>query len=161
MPSYQLRMKKDQRLEDFFQSMIRDAWDVAARYLDVAKIEQDDFRNFEAETRIGLQPFISAYDLCGSFTECADEVEGSPWLDYDDHIYHLVLPSTLPQFLEQLSYFSFQPIQHLAKAGLEQLVYEMIQNVFRRHLAQHIYYNPFCHRMTICKDSRPVYPWML
>lgn len=160
MVTYQLRLGKDQRLEDFVESMVKEIWDVAAAYLDPMKIQSGDFRRFENETRVALQPFIGAYDLCGSFAECADEIEGAPWLDYDDRIYHLNLPGTFPEFIEQLSFTSMESILHLTKPRFGVLVYETIQEVFRRNLAQHLYYNPVCRRIAVCRDSLPVHPEM-
>jgi hypothetical protein len=152
-------MRKDQQMEDFFQTMVKNAWEVAKKYFDAGKIQPEDFSDFEAETRNGFQPFIGAYDLCGSSTECADEVEGAPWLDYDDQIYHLILPNTFAEFIGQLSYFSFHSVRHLAKPGLEELVHEVIAGVFRRHLAEYTYFNPICGRADICNDSRAINPW--
>lgn len=160
MAAYQLRMRKDWRLDDFVESIVKEIWDLTVQYLDQRKIQPDDFRRFQEETKFVLQPFIGAYDLCGSFTECADEVEGAPWLDYDDRIYHLTLPGTFPEFIEQLSFDSLESIGNLIEPKFGALIYETVQNVFRRNLAQHLYYNPVCRRIAVCKDSRPIHPGM-
>ncbi len=159
MNRYQLRMNKDEPLEDFFQAMVRNAWEVAKEYFDPKKMQLEDFSDFEAETRNGLRPFLCTYDLCGLSPECAEEVEGAPWLDYEDRIYHLFLPNTFAEFIGQLSFFSFHSVKHLAKPGMEELVREMIAGVFRRHLSQHLYFNPICGHGEICNDSRPINPW--
>jgi hypothetical protein len=159
MKRYQLRLQKNQSFADFFQIMVEEAWKTAEPYLDEKTIQPEDFSDFVAETRIGLKPFVNAYNLCGSSAECSDEVEGAPWLDYSDRIYFLFLPKTFDDFIEQLSFFSFYTIKHLPKKGLEELVRERLATVFRRHLAGHIYYNPICGHAAICDDSRPMDAW--
>src|SRR5688500_9268058 len=130
MPAYQLRLKKDQLLDNFVESIAKEIWELAAGYLDDRMIQRDDFRLFENETKIAMQPFIAAHDLCGSFPECTDKVEGRPWLDYKDRIYLFHLPGTFPEMIEELSLSSLDSIRRLTKPGFEELVYETIQSVF-------------------------------
>ncbi len=159
MPRYQLRVTSEQRLEDLFRSMVRKAWEVAEKQFDPRKLQPEDFTDFEAETRYSLRPFISTYDLCGMSSECSDEIEGGPWLDYEDRIYHLTFPSTFTDFVDELSLSAFHTIKHLAREGKEETVYEAIRSAFRYELAEHLYYNPACGLLDICSDSQPVNPW--
>jgi hypothetical protein len=158
MVAYQLRLRKDQRLQDLVEAMVKEIWDFSLRYLDERKIHPGDFRDFEEATRFALEPFTGAYDRCGSYPECTDKVKGAQRLDYDDRIYFLTLPCAFPDFIEQLSIDSLQSIQHLTKPKFGALIYETIQDVFCRNLAQHLYYNPVCGRIAVCNDSHPIHP---
>ena len=157
MPAYQLRLEKERSLMDFIDSIADEVWAQAFECFDPGRIRPDDLERFREEAKISLQPYLSAYDLCGTFPECAEEVEGRPWLDYEDRIYFLNLSCTFPQFIEGLSARSLESIRPLIKPKCTALVYETIQESFRRHLAQHLYYNPACRRIEVCRESRPVH----
>jgi hypothetical protein len=159
MPRYQIRTTKNEGLEKLFSEVVDKAWTAASQYFDPRQMQPEDRDDFISATRTSLRPYISTFDLCGLGTECADEIEGGPWLDYEDHVYHLVVPDTFNEFVHQLALSAFHTIQHLPKKNSDQSAYEAIENVFRREFAEHLYYNPACGRIDLCSDSRPVNPW--
>jgi len=159
MPRYQLRISKGQQFVNLFDSMVKKAWKDAEKHFDPRKIQPEDYADFEEATRRTLHPYISTYDLCGIAVECSDEVEGAPYLDCDDEVYHLVFPDTFDEFLGQLSYAAFHSVKHLPKSGMQSAVYEVIENAFRQELADHLFYNPACGRIELCSFSRYRDPW--
>jgi hypothetical protein len=144
-------------IEDVLATMVRKSWDRCKPYLDERHRTPEDYADFEMEIRIGIKPYLAAFDLCGLVPECAEEIEGNPLVGYEDRLYHLILPYTFAEFIDQLSYSAFHSIKHLLKQrepGLEEL-----RNTFRRELGNYLYYNPACGRIAICDGSKPVDPW--
>ena len=158
MSAYQLRMKRELSLEDFLGSVAKEIWNLVSGCLDRKKIQPDDFVRLETATKMSLQPYLRAYDLCGTFPECTNQVECAPRLDFDDQIFLLSLPGSFPAFIEQLSVTTLDSISHLARPNFSALIYDSVQDVFRRNFAQHLYYNPACRRIPACKDSLPIHP---
>lgn len=159
MPRYQIRTMKDQSFEKLFVEVIDKAWKAASPYFDSRQLQPEDRNDFEEATRGSIRPYISTFDLCGLANECTDDIEGGPWLDYNDRIYHLVVPETFSEFIHGLAESAFHSIQHLPVSGSEEPAFEAVENAFRREFAEHLYYNPACGRIDLCSDSRPINPW--
>jgi len=157
MPRYQLRLPGNLRIEDVISNMLRNAWETCTPYFDERHKTENDYADFTSETHIGMKPFLAAFDLCGLVPECAEEIEGNPMVDYEDKLYHLILPYTFAEFVDQLSYSAFFSIKHLLKekdSGLQ-----ILRSVFRRELSNYLYYNPACGRIPICDGSKHIDPW--
>ena len=157
MPRYQLRLPNNLLIEDVIASMIVHAWDACKPNFDERHMTENDYLDFTSEIQIGMKPYLAAFDLCGLVPECAEEIEGNPMVDYEDRLYHLILPYTFAEFVDQLSYSAFYSVKHLLKekdSGLQTL-----RNIFRRELANYLYYNPACGRIAICDTSKHISPW--
>jgi hypothetical protein len=157
MPRYQLRLPNNLAIEDVVTNMVKNAWEACKPYFDERHMTREDYADFTSEIHIGLKPYLAAFDLCGLVPECAEEIEGGPLVDYEDRLYHLILPYTFAEFIDQLAYSAFYSVKHLLKekdSGLETL-----RHVFRHDLASYLYYNPACGRIPICDGSKHVNPW--
>jgi len=157
MPRYQLRLPDNQTIESAIGVMIERSWDACKPYLDQTHIKPEDLIDFKEEIHIAIKPYLSAFDLCGLVPECAEEIEGNPMVDYEDRLYHLILPNTFVDFVDQLAYAAFYSIKHLLKQ--REAALEVLKKSFRRELNTYLYYNPACGRVAICNSSKPVNPW--
>jgi hypothetical protein len=144
-------------IEDAISDMLKHAWDACKPYFDEQHMTENDYADFTSETYVGLKPHLAAFDLCGLFPECAEEIEGNPMVDYEDHVYHLILPATFTEFVDELAYSAFYSVKHLLKQKESGL--EMIKHIFRRELNNYLYYNPACGRIPICDGSKSISPW--
>jgi hypothetical protein len=157
MPRYQLRLPHNMLIEDVLTTMVQHAWQACKPQYDHHRMTEKDYEDFAAETYIGMKPYLAAFDLCGLVPQCAEEIEGNPMVDYEDHLYHLILPCTFAEFVDQLAYSAFYSVKHLLKqkdTGLETM-----RNIFRRELSNYLYYNPACGRIPVCDGSKSISPW--
>jgi|GEM_PF-3169430 len=157
MPRYQLRLPDKLTIADVIATMVHKAWDVCQPYVDERNRTPEDYADFEMEIHVGIKPYLAAFDLCGLVPECAEEIEGNPLVDYEDSLYHLILPHTFSDFVDQLAYSAFYSIKHLLtqkEQGLEE-----IRRAFQHGLGSYLYFNPACGRLEVCDTSTPIDPW--
>ena len=156
---FQLRTPKGIPLESVIQEMSDEGWKVIQDFLVPDSNPSARQRMFYEEISRAMEPYVKAYDLCGTATMCSDEVEGGPWLSYDDKIFILNLPEGLDALVDNLAFVAMESTVDLLKANTRRSVFSKLQRAFHKNLSEHIYYNPVCRKSEFCKFSSSVSPW--
>ena len=159
MPRYQFRLPKEKTLDTVLNSIVESAWSLIQPRFDLARLQPEDFDDFRSSVRMGIKPYVCAFDLCGMVDECSDEIEGAPMMDQEERIYHFIVPGSFSEFVSGLSISAFYSIKHLARRGDEESMRASIELAFRHGISQSLFYNPVCGRIDLCNESKGMDPW--
>jgi hypothetical protein len=159
MPRYQFRISKQQKLDTVLDLIFERTWGAIEPYFESKNLQLFDFNDFRSFVKMELVPYLCAYNLCGTSVECTDEIEGAPFIDREDTIYHLITPDTFSELVSRLSISAFHTIRHVVRPGQEGPLRSALEQSFRRELSQNLYYNPVCGRIDLCNESRAVDPF--
>jgi hypothetical protein len=152
----QIRTSSETVLEDLLEEMTCKGWAFIEDQFRSTWYSPGTFSGFYGAIRKAFEPYVKTYDLCGCFPECSDEVEGSPWLDHDDHVYQLTLSTTFERFVEDVAFHALESVKPLLQADKVSQAFESLKLAFRSVLIPHIYSNPACKKIAICSLAKEV-----
>lgn len=159
MPRYQFRFPKEKKLDDVLNSIVEKAWSAIQPGFDLRRLQSEDFDDFRSGIKRGLKPYVCAFDLCGTAVECSDEIEGAPFMDQEERIYHFIVPESFSELVSGLSFDAFFSIKHLARRGEEESMRVALEHALRHGLNENLFYNPICGRIDLCNESKGIDPW--
>lgn len=142
MSRFQIRFPKDMGLDLWLEHLVEQAWVFRTA-------ETSAYDEFRQSMFSWLSRYIGTFQDCGKLPECTDEIEGGPWLDYDDQIYHLLAPQGFESFIDDLS----ERTLYLLRRSSANDILPHIRAMFRKSLSEYIYYNPVCGKEDICGDA--------
>lgn len=159
MTRFQIRTPQNLIFEMVLKEMADEAWNATLDLMNAETTRGLTSSFYLSQIRNSITPYLKKFDLCNLFPECSDEVEGAPWLDKTDRIYHLDFPEGLDSFLDDLSFETLENSRHLFKSGGSREIFARLRKVFRHSLSRYIYLNPICGRAPVCAESKEVSPW--
>jgi hypothetical protein len=149
-------------IEDVFIAVTTKVWKTIQKYLKPSENTEQHYKEFRDRFCSMMIPHIKAFDLCGTSRICSSEVVGAPWLDpwldYQDRIYHLVVPNNYDAFIDGLAWELLTPLRrYLDDTSVS--VFTLLRTDLSRELDAYVYYNPVCGKTELCSASLPVNPW--
>jgi len=159
MAQFQIRTAKRTNLHQMIQELSDAGWLAIRDHFSSDQVWNSQQRNLYEQIGRSLGEYVASYDLCGTSTTCSDEIEGAPWLDYDDNIYILHVPKNVIGLVDNLAFVALEAVVEHLKPKARRIVYERLKGAFNKCLNGFIYYNPICRNAEFCKFSSPVNPW--
>lgn len=157
MMRYQIRTPENMTIEDYVREVAEEGWRSLQPFLDLSRVQPWDKRHFSEQVRLTTMEYVRTFDLCGTDPLCSDEVEGGPWLDFGDHIYHLM--GNADTFVDDMTFASLETVQPLLMPFVRRRAFMKLQATFRRTVHEYLYYNAMCGKAEMCKRSRSISPW--
>ena len=155
----QIRTSRDIRLENLIQKISEEGWSSIGDCLESSNGPDSRRRTFYEQICRTMEPYLHAYDLCGTATLCSEEIEGGPWLSYKDKIFILNVPEGLDDLVDNLALVGMETAADLLKPKMRRVAFNRLQRSFQKNFKSNIYYSPVCRKVEFCKFSRPVSPW--
>ena len=163
---YEIRIPAKMLLQDMIEEIASEAWIILNH-----RFEQEELagqhKEFKNQVRLTMTPYLQRFYLCGTSDICTDEArkvfgDKSDWsnLDTETRIYHLMLPGTLKEFLEELTSKALESIKNLINEKSHQKARSTLRLAFRSAMGKYLYYNPWCGKAQICRYSFPIDPWI-
>ena len=158
MAHFQIRTPRQTNLHQMIQDLSNAGWQVIQEDFSSERVGNSQKRTLFEQINQSLGVYMTTFDLCGTVAMCADEVEGGPWLDYDENIYVLNVPS-VDKFIDDLAFSALTAVDEYLKPGKRRIVFQKLRTSFNKCLRGFLFFNPVCRRSEFCKLSSPVNPW--
>lgn len=159
MRQFQVRTPQNIIIEDVFVAVTTRLWETIQEYLKPSKNTAQHYKEFHDRFCSMMIHHIKAFDLCGTSRICSSEVVGALGLDYQDRIYHLVIPNNYDAFVDGLVWELLIPLRrYLDDTSVSVLT--LLRAALWRELGAYVYFNPECGKIALCSASLPVNPWL-
>lgn len=164
---YEIRIPERMLLQDMMEEIASEAWIILNH-----RFEQEElagqYKEFKNQVRLTMTPYLQRFYLCGTSDICTDEARKvfgdhkSDWtsLNPETRIFHLILPGTLKEFLDELTSKALESIRNLINEKSHQKARNTLRLAFRSAMGKYLYYNPRCGKAQICRYSFPIDPWI-
>src|SRR5215831_15723372 len=116
MAHFQIRTPRQTNLHQITQDLSNTGWHVIQEDFASERVWNSQRRTFFEQINRILGTYVTTFDLCGTVAMCSDEVEGVPWLDYDENIYVLNVPS-VDKFIDDLAFSALAVVDEYLKPG--------------------------------------------
>lgn len=159
MRQFQVRTPQNIVIEDVFVAVTTRLWETIQEYLKPSENTAQHYKEFHDRFCSVMIHHIKAFDLCGTSRICSSEVVGALGLDYQDRIYHLVIPNNYDAFIDRLAWELLSPLSpYLDDTSVS--LFTLLHAALWRELGAYVYYNSICGKTELCSASLPVNPWL-
>jgi len=156
----QLRIPKGTDLKTAIQDMADAGWNDISEFFESHDGAVKSYqRDFLEQISLSIESYLTTYTRCGSSALCSDEVEGAPWLNYDDEIFLLQLTEGLPVVVDNLAFAGLHSVIDILKPVSRKKVFSRLHKTFTKKLNSYLYYNPVCRKIEFCDKSTPASIW--
>jgi hypothetical protein len=151
MSYVQIRVSKDSCLDKVLQEMSKEVWLRIKGFVPIGEDSTDYyFRLREMITR-AVNRRVHKYPNCGLTEECHDEIEGGPWMDYNDKIYMLTLEDNLEEFIKDIANRALDSIINDFPGEQRSELFGLISGLLNRQFGKYLYFNPVCRHIPFCR----------
>jgi hypothetical protein len=164
---YEIRIPARMQLQDIMEEIASEAWIILNHRFEEEELA-GQYKKFKNQVRRTMTPYLERFYLCGTSDICTDEarkVFGDHKSDWsspgpETRIYHLMLPGTLKEFLDELTSKALKSTKNLINEKGHQKARAALTLAFRSAMGKYLYYNPWCGKAQICRYSFPIDPWI-
>lgn len=146
----QIRVPAESCLERVLDEILKD---ICARMYVLATRENFGGHSWRLQAAIksAMDKYLHEYSNCGLAEECHDDIEGGPWVDYNDRIYLLSLPDSFDSFIKEVSEEALGTMTQEVPLETKAQLLSALSGMLSRRLAKYLYFNPSCRRIPFCE----------
>jgi hypothetical protein len=159
MIQMQLRVPYNQSIEDVVSLLSLTILESVKRELDSMEVPFESFHALEKKVVDALNPYVRAFDACGTDPVCTTGIHGKTAQSQEDRIYMLHLPTGLTPVLEGILNEALGTLRLSLDARTNESLNRRVFTAVQRELDRHTYWNPSCGKIGVCHTSQPIDPW--
>lgn len=151
MRYFQIRTSKHSCLDMVLQEISKEVWLKTKNF--VQSEEDSGVSYFQLSKMIAdsVHSRTHKYPNCGLTEACHDEIEGGPWMDYEDKIYMLSLDGDLDGFICDMANRAVNSIADNLPDEQRSELYSLIFTTLTHEFDKYLYFNPVCRHITFCE----------
>lgn len=166
MYRYEIRIPARMPLKDMMEEITSEAWIILNHRFEGELAGQ--YKEFQNQVHLIMTPYLERFSLCGTSDICTDEARkvfgdhksDSSGLYPETRIYHLMLPGTFKEFVDELTSKTLESIGTLLNEQDRQKARVTLTSAFRLAMGKYLYHNSWCGKAQICRYSFPIDPWI-
>ena len=151
MKYFQFRVSEHSCLDRELQKISKEIWLKMKDFLRSKNTLQDKGIQFEYALKYILHEHVLKYPNCGLTAECHDDIEGGPWMDYNDKIYMISSVGSLEELINQISNEVLEDLADTFEMDKRSELQSVLSTTLRHELGKYIYFNPSCKRIPFCE----------
>ena len=149
MKYFQIRVSKHTCLDSVLQEISKEVWLRTKNFLQ----SEEDVSYFQLHKMIAdaVHAHVHKYPNCGLTEACHDEIEGAPWMDYEEKIYMFSLDGDLDGFISGITNQVVDNIVDNLPNQKRSKLYSLIFATLNHEFDKYLYFNPVCRHITFCE----------
>jgi hypothetical protein len=151
MRYFQIRVPAESCLEMVLEQISESVWFKMKDHFQQNGNSAFYFSRLQGGLKSAIQARVERSANCGLAEECHDDVEGGPWLDYNDKIYMLGLRDGFDSFIREISEETLKSVLNGHDTDTSSSLLLPLSEIVRHELGKYLYYNPSCHRIPFCE----------
>lgn len=147
----QIRISKHSCLDKVLEEISKVVWQKMKNILPLGEDSADYYFGLRKVITRAVNRRVHKYPNCGLTEACHDEIEGSPWMDYDEKIYMLSLDDGVDGFINSIANQALNSILDELPVERRSELFSLISTTLRHEFGKYLYFNPVCRAISFCE----------